>query len=352
MTKLSARMRLTLTIVLVCAVVLGAIGFAFAAVASMRTVNTVDSLDVIHSGTNSSLSPDASPAPLPTPTQTISATSKTGSPTYDASIVPGSEGSPVVFSSMLSSLSTDDSPSSHKGYVRDYFRAWVDANGNGCDTRAEVLMLESLTKVTHSSGCTVSAGSWVSPYDGVSVTTASKLDIDHFVPLSEAWKSGAYAWDSQTRVSYGNDLGYSLSLVAVTASSNRSKSDKDPSQWMPAVRSYYCDYASTWVAVKWRWSLTVDTLERRSLQSVLDGCSSTTVTVPNRATVAFLSADQIAAQQSGANSGSGAADNGGIDPNYGTCSNAKANGAGPYYQGTDTEYSWYRDADKDGIVCE
>jgi hypothetical protein len=40
------------------------------------------------------------------------------------------------------------------------------------------------------------------------------------------------------------------------------------------------------------------------------------------------------------------------DPNYGTCKEAKAHGAGPYYKGTDPEYGWYRDADSDGIVCE
>ncbi len=41
-----------------------------------------------------------------------------------------------------------------------------------------------------------------------------------------------------------------------------------------------------------------------------------------------------------------------LDPDYGTCKEAKAHGAGPYYQGQDPEYSWYRDADSDGIVCE
>lgn len=41
-----------------------------------------------------------------------------------------------------------------------------------------------------------------------------------------------------------------------------------------------------------------------------------------------------------------------LDPDYGTCKEAKAHGAGPYYQGQDPEYGWYRDADSDGIVCE
>lgn len=41
-----------------------------------------------------------------------------------------------------------------------------------------------------------------------------------------------------------------------------------------------------------------------------------------------------------------------LDPQFGTCREAKANGYGPYYQGEDPEYDWYRDADSDGIVCE
>jgi hypothetical protein len=42
----------------------------------------------------------------------------------------------------------------------------------------------------------------------------------------------------------------------------------------------------------------------------------------------------------------------GTDPRFGTCAEAKAAGYGPYYQGQDPEYDWYRDADSDGVVCE
>ncbi|MEV0456452.1 excalibur calcium-binding domain-containing protein [Catellatospora methionotrophica] len=40
------------------------------------------------------------------------------------------------------------------------------------------------------------------------------------------------------------------------------------------------------------------------------------------------------------------------DPRYSTCAKAKAAGYGPYRRGVDPEYSWYRDADSDGVVCE
>jgi hypothetical protein len=42
----------------------------------------------------------------------------------------------------------------------------------------------------------------------------------------------------------------------------------------------------------------------------------------------------------------------GTDPRFDTCAAAIAAGYGPYHQGQDPEYDWYRDADGDGIVCE
>ncbi|MEV4624874.1 excalibur calcium-binding domain-containing protein [Micromonospora sp. NPDC049523] len=46
------------------------------------------------------------------------------------------------------------------------------------------------------------------------------------------------------------------------------------------------------------------------------------------------------------------AEGGGNDPRFSTCAKAKAAGYGPYRRGVDPEYSWYRDADNDGVVCE
>jgi hypothetical protein len=307
------------------------IGSAFNAVQSMQTAGTVESLEKALNGTDA-------PVDIALPTETPSA-SATAPASHSAQL--GATGA-TTFLSLLEQLPTDDAPGAHTGYNRDYFNAWIDADGDGCNTRAEVLMMESQSAVTTRGRCTVSTGQWVSAYDGVTLTDASALDIDHFVPLNEAWGSGAYSWDSATRVSYGNDLGYDASLLAVTASSNRSKSDKDPAQWMPASHDYFCDYAATWVAVKWRWSLSVDSLERLTLQSVLNGCSSVSITVPEKAVVTAGAVTEVVAPVS----------DGELDPNYGTCSVAQANGAGPYYQGVDPEYAWYRDRDKDGIVCE
>ena len=153
------------------------------------------------------------------------------------------------------------------GYKRSLFKHWIDANRNGKDTRAEVLIAESLVSVTFSStGKTVSTGKWLSLYDGETWTKASDVDVDHVVALAEAWRSGAWKWSSSRRQSYANDLGVAWTLRAVTDNVNQEKSDDDPTYWLPPLESAICVYLTEWVAVKIRWKLSVDAEERQSIR--------------------------------------------------------------------------------------
>jgi hypothetical protein len=153
------------------------------------------------------------------------------------------------------------------GYKRSLFKHWIDANKNGKDTRAEVLIAESLVSVTFSStGKTVSTGKWFSLYDGETWTKASDVDVDHVVALAEAWRSGAWKWSSTRRQSYANDLGVAWTLRAVTDNVNQEKSDYDPTYWLPPLESATCVYLTEWVAVKIRWKLSVDAEERQSIR--------------------------------------------------------------------------------------
>jgi uncharacterized membrane protein YhaH (DUF805 family) len=163
-------------------------------------------------------------------------------------------------------------PEMQDGYDRDLFRHWIDADGDGCDTRREVLIAESLTPVLVGSGCSLSGGQWYSAFDGVTTTDASSFDIDHFVPLKEAWDSGAHAWDETTRRQFANDLSYAGSLIAVTARSNRTKSASDPAGWLPPNRDYWCVYLVTWVEVKIRWNLSADAREVEAIRSAGASC--------------------------------------------------------------------------------
>ncbi|MET8732172.1 HNH endonuclease family protein [Streptomyces parvus] len=163
------------------------------------------------------------------------------------------------------------------GYERDSFRHWVDEDGDGCPTRQEVLIAEAVTDPEQGTRCTLSGGSWMSYYDEVEVTDAKRLDIDHMVPLAEAWDSGAHAWTPERREAYANDLDAERSLVAVTAKTNRSKADRDPAQWMPPAESARCTYLVDWTATKLRWGLSADTAEQAALLELAEPCADSTV---------------------------------------------------------------------------
>ncbi len=168
------------------------------------------------------------------------------------------------------------------GYSRNLFPLWDDADHDGCNTRYEVLIEESTRAPTVGAGCHLAGGRWVSPYDGMAFTDPGGLDIDHLVPLAEAWRSGAWAWNTATRERYANDLNYRADLIAVTAHENRSKGDKEPSGYVPPKSSFDCTYEAWWVAVKWRWHLSVDSAEKSWLHSHLAACGWPRVTRPGR----------------------------------------------------------------------
>jgi hypothetical protein len=157
---------------------------------------------------------------------------------------------------------------SMKGYSREKFPHWK-STGSNCDVRDSVLKRDG-TKVKFS-GCNVVAGTWKSIYDGKTLTSPTQVDIDHMVPLANAWRSGAAAWTTPQREAFANDLD-DPQLVAVSASSNRSKGDQDPSTWKPTDSSAWCEYATDWVAVKTKFKLTITTAEKSALADMLEKC--------------------------------------------------------------------------------
>ncbi len=170
-------------------------------------------------------------------------------------------------------------PEVRTGYDRDLFDIWSDLDGDGCDTRREVLIRDSIVAVGLDPGrrCWVVSGQWYSHYDGVRSTDAGSLDIDHLVPLAEAWASGAHAWPSDWREKFANDEG---ALIAVSARSNRSKGSDDPAEWMPTNSQFTCPYAIGWIGTKARWGLSVDQREADFLRQLLEGeCSGSTVNI-------------------------------------------------------------------------
>ena len=192
--------------------------------------------------------------------------------------VPGAQAVEIYSAPLQTAIS--DLPvavENRSGYLRTKFRHWVDADGDGCDTRKEVLISEADDPVRIGASFSLSGGRWFSYYDRISWTDQSRIDIDHMVPLAEAWDSGASTWTAATRQAYANDLGDRRSLVGVTDTVNQAKGDQDPATWMP--RYDRCRYLREWVAVKIRWRLRIDVAEKDALEDRSATCSNVTITV-------------------------------------------------------------------------
>ena len=194
-------------------------------------------------------------------------------------------GKPTVVGSALALLQTVRVENEYQvGYDRALFEHWRDIDGDGCDSRDQVLKRDSISlPQVDPVNCNVIAGDWVSPYDGAKWTNPSDIDIDHVIALKEAWDSGAWAWSAAQRRAFANDTSDSRTLLAVTDSVNQSKSDKDPSNWLPPLQSYTCTYLGNWIAVKVRWSLSMDLSEFGRIKNLLQStCSSLNIApIPN-----------------------------------------------------------------------
>jgi len=266
------------------------------------------------------------------------------------------------------------------GYSRDAFGpAWADVDQNGCDTRDDVLRrdLTATTVAAGSEGCELATGTLTDPYSGTTIAftrgvdTSSEVQIDHVVALSNAWQTGAFAWTPTTREQFANDP---LNLLAVQGRLNSQKGDGDSATWLPPATRIRCSYVARQVAVKTKYRLWATPPERAATARLLTGCPGQIL--PTAATSAVPAPDPGADPAPPAAPVTTAAPDGpsprptprptveptspapepvqsaGLDPRFGTCRAAIAAGYGPYTQGVDPEYDWYRDSDGDGIDCE
>ena len=261
----------------------------------------------------------------------------------------------------LAVLSVDDRPSPQGVYRREEWPHWADVDGNGCDARQDALIAWSVVAATvnRSGTCKVVAGSWVSPYDQKASNNSSDFDVDHLVPLANAFQSGGWAWSTERRRAFANNPS---ELVVASSSSNRSKGADSPDQWRPTNRDSWCAYADGWVKVKSTWGLTVTTSERDALGQMLDTCGvagpvwplgGTSFTTPQGAAPSGSSSGAVptpaptttVAPSTPVNPAPGGS------VYYANCAAARAAGAAPIYAGQ-PGYRAALDGDKDGVACE
>jgi hypothetical protein len=258
--------------------------------------------------------PTTAPGPPPSPPTT---TTTTG-----GSVEPGDP------RDILAPLAIEDRPPP-PGYRRDLFPAWLDTDGDGCDARQQALRAASHPPAEVTAACRVLSGTWTSDYDGLTLTSPEEVDVDHVVPLADAWRSGASTWTTDRRAALANDQA---NLWPVSASANRSKGDGSPDRWRPLRREVWCTYAHRWVDVKIAYRLTATTPERDALGQMLDTCRPT-------------------GAPGASASGSPASTTSGPDVSYASCAAARAAGAAPLHRG-EPGYRSSLDGDGDGVACE
>jgi hypothetical protein len=235
------------------------------------------------------------------------------------------------------------------GYSRERFGpAWYDVDRNGCDTRNDILTRDLRERTYRSAtSCAVVSGLLDDPFTARTIAFkrdgTSEVDIDHVVSLSNAWVTGASRLTYSQRVAFANDP---LNLLAVDAAANRQKSDGDAATWLPPNRSFRCAFVARQIGAKAKFGLYVTPAERDAMVRVLSTCPDQPSLTGGGPTESGLQEPEPPTARDAA------AGRASVDPDYGTCANAKAAGGGPYVRGQDPEYDFYNDGDSDGIVCE
>jgi Excalibur calcium-binding domain/Protein of unknown function (DUF1524) len=230
------------------------------------------------------------------------------------------------------------------GYSRDLFGGdWSDVDGNGCDTRSDILQRDLVERVM-SSRCSVLSGVlYPDPFTGSPLTYVrgrSVVDIDHVVALGNAWATGAQGIGPRARIQLANDP---LNLLAVSASANRQKQDGDAATWLPSNKAFRCAYVARQVAVKAKYRLWVTPAEKAAIQRVLQSCPRQRIptdgTLPDPAP---------AASPGGSTSPLGV-------ERYQNCTAARAAGVTPIRKSTESALyaaNRHMDRDGDGVACE
>lgn len=255
-----------------------ALGFALGRVTAPDTQAPGASPEPMASPTTGIVTPETeAPTPsltTPSPTPTYAAPIPIPEPSATPSAAPSAEGGATELALLAGLDIKGRAPMT--GYSRDEFgEAWFDVDGNGCDTRNDILTRD-LTDITYrSNGCLVSTGVLNDPYTGATIDfvrgweTSILVQIDHVVPLADAWAKGAQKWSYEKRIQFANDP---LNLLAVDGPQNQAKGAGDAATWLPPARSYWCDYATRIVQVKDRYDIWVTRAEYEQLNQILLTC--------------------------------------------------------------------------------
>lgn len=234
------------------------------------------------------------------------------------------------------------------GYDREVFGpAWADTDGNGCDTRNDILRRDLTDSTTDADGCTVRTGWLADPYsrDWVwfvrGVDTSEAVQVDHVVALSDAWQKGAQQLDADERAAFANDP---LNLLAVDGALNQQKGDGDAATWLPPNKGVRCEYVARQVAVKHRYDLWVTAAEQQAITRILTSC-------PGQPLPSGTDGITVVPDEPRPAPDSPAAAEQPVAGGYRSCTEARGAGAAPLRRG-EQGYAAHLDGDGDGVACE
>ena len=289
---------------------------------------------------------------------------------------------------LLGRLSIQDTVSTtvHDAHAM-FVTARADTDGNGCDTRNDILKRD-LSDVVFTDGqhCKVERGTLADPYTATTIHfqrgpgTSSAVQIDHVVALGDAWLKGAQKLTEAQRIAFANDP---LNLQATDGPTTIQKGESDASTWLPPNKSYRCDYVARQISVKATYDLWVTRAEHDAMAGVLADCASQLVPTNEKETVVVAVAEPKEEQSAGAVVAvpGPAAPAPNVPPApayvapapapyvppapvpapyvppapaatyYANCTEVKNAGAAPLYAGQ-PGYSDKLDRDRDGVACE
>lgn len=169
--------------------------------------------------------------------------------------------------------------------VEQFGEAWKDVDGNGCDTRNDILKRD-LRDVTTAgrNNCRVTSGVFDDPYTGKTIhfkygkDTSSEVQIDHVVALHDAWMTGAQKLTQQEREALANDPE---NLLAVDGPENQRKGDGlclngkgCTGMYLPPNEKYHCEYAAKFTEVKSKYNLGLTEGQKETLVPLLEQCAA------------------------------------------------------------------------------
>ncbi|WP_336714421.1 GmrSD restriction endonuclease domain-containing protein [Arthrobacter sp. USHLN218] len=318
----------------------------------------------------------ASATPLESSNTSGSAPAPTATPAESPTLSEPAESEPApVTEELVSEAPADPSPGTSlaqletiaikgrapkTGYDRDLFgRGWKDPDRNGCDARNDTLNrdLSSIVHKPGTHGCVVASGVLADPLTGTTIhfvrgnATSTAVQIDHVVPLSDAWQKGAQQLVSEEREALGNDP---LNLLATDGPTNGAKGDGDAATWLPPNKSFRCEYVAIQTAVKAKYGLWMTQAEHDAIHRILTAsCPDQPVPTDEGRVAVPIAAEPLPVSQplKDAPSGPVPAPVSGADVFYKNCTAVRATGAAPIRVG-DPGWDTKFDRDGDGVGCE